>query len=551
MWGGIRVLNSSRIANLIYEHRENKTFKNSDSITFDEAYELCKKYINKHSKKSMALKEGIDAKEESIRLIESFVNTLKTGVIGYEDEKGLVRLKKDLKDEIVDYKAITELMSDEGIGREVTEIRINSHKSIIYERKGKTYVWPKTFKNPEELEKVLAKLLGEDKRLSRATPFLNSSTIEGYRVNATDKSISRNNDDYTAVIRKFNPAGAKLQLVDIVGFRTLSDNMANLLTILPKARFSFLTVGGTGSGKTVTNEIIISGIRPMDRQIYIENPCELTPGIEGGLIKVNNVEGMEEYISKLLANSDILAVSPDIPLSSNRKLLSVRKEDAKKIIQQIKEKFGEDAFVEYDDSIGYLNDFIQMQSNSDKKDPGASDPTPNNLVENALRQTPTWIVVGEARSDEEFKVLLKAAQTGHKVITTFHADDPEDAIRRYLVAYLSAAQNVPLELVLQNICSAFKFIINVEKLHDGTRRIMYITEIVGAEGNKPILNDIYRYEIDYVDENGKIHGKHKRVGKLHESSIKQFRKMGIPDKHYEIYTTEPSADEEETYNGIP
>lgn len=544
------MLTAEKIADLVYKHRENTELTHTDSITFDDAYEACRKHISKHSKKSLALKQGMDAKKESIRLIDDFVNNLKIGVVGYEDNKGLRRLRKDLKDEIVDYKAITELMSDEGIGREVTEIRINSYNSIIYERGGKTYIWPKIFKNNEELEKVLNKLLGEDKRLSRATPFINSSTLEGFRVNATDKSISRNNDEYTALIRKFNPAGEKLQLVDIIEYGTLSDNMANFLNILPKARFSFLTIGGTGSGKTVTNEIIINGIRPMDKQVYIENPCELTPGVKGGLITVKNVEGMERFTNILLARSSILSISPNIPLKRNETLLAVRTNDKDDIIDLIEKEFGEGTVVNYSDKFGYLNDFIQMQSNSDKKDPSANDPTPNNLVENALRQTPIWIIVGEARSDEEFRVLLKAAQTGHNVITTFHARDPEDAIRRYLIAYLTAAQNVPHELILENICSNFQFIINVKKLHDGTRRMMYITEILGNEGTKPLLNDIYRYDIDYVDDEGIIHGKHKRYGKLSAKSIKQMKEEGVPDGQYKVYTLDPSEDEEETYNGI-
>lgn len=471
------MISPNELAKLIQDQKVEGEFKKSDTISFLDAYEYCKNYINKNSKKDVVLKDTKDVKEESKRLIDDFVNTLKYTVEGYEDSDGLQRLREDLKDEIVNYKAITDLMED----KLVDEIRINSHKTIFYEKQGKVYRHDKSFNSIEELERVLSILIGDKARLSKATPFVNSRTVEGWRINATDKSISPIGD-YTAVIRKFKDEKEKLQLVDIIEGQTLSDNMSMLLSILPKARFSFLTVGSTGSGKTVTNEIICKGIPDLDRQVYIENPCELTPArIENGVV---------------------------------------------------------------------VNDYIQLWANSEKKDPTPVDPTPNNLVENALRQTPTWIILGEARSDIEFAVLLKAATTGHNVITTFHAKDPRDAIRRYLIAYLATSSNVPAELAMDSICNSFRFIISVEKLSDGSRRIMHITEILGSDGLKPILNDIYRFEIDRVDDKGEIIGKHKRVGKLSDEAIKQMRRRGIPDNYYALYTLDPGEDEEETYNGV-
>lgn len=472
------MLGANDLARLAQLYKAEGDFKKIDDISFKDAYDFCKKYINKNTKKTTALQSGYDVKKESENLIDDFVNTLKYTVQGYDDSEGLDRLRDDLKDEIVNYKVITELMDD----KEVDEIRINAYNVIFYEKKGKIYRFDKVFNSTEELEQVLAKLIGDRARLSKATPFVNSRTLEGWRINATDKSISPIGD-YTAVIRKFKSDKEKLQLVDIVSGKTLSDNMAVLLSILPQARFSFLTVGSTGSGKTVTNEILCKGIPNLDRQVYIENPCEMTPA-------------------------------------------------------------------KYDENGNIANDFIQLWANSEKKDPTPADPTPNNLVENALRQTPTWIVVGESRSDIEFAVLLKAATSGHNVITTFHARDPEDAIRRYLIAYLATSSNVPADLAMQSICASFRFIITVEKLSDGSRRITYITEIIGSEGIKPKLNDIYRLEIDHVEDDGTIIGKHKRVGKLSEFAKVQMRKRGIPDSYYRLYTTDPSDEEEEAYSGV-
>lgn len=548
------MLTPGRIAEIMHEYRrvDGEDFVKKNTITFDEAHERCKKYISRNTKKSYALKEDVDARVESERLIDNFVNTLPDVVEGFEDD--IERLRKELKDEIIKYKAITDLAEDPT----VDEIRINSINTIIYEQKGKTKHWHKQFKSKEDLEKVLDRLITDStKRLSKATPFINSRTPEGWRINATDKSISPIND-YTAVIRKFRKKEDKMGLTDIIEGRTLSDNMGNLLSLIPRARFPFLTVGGTGSGKTVTNEIILNSIRPMDRQVYIENPCELTPGIELGRIEIQACGDIAYILKDLAETGDIRWYVFDRPdkegdggVVGNFSVYVVKDklDYVCKVLNDGVKSMIYTIMVERETGV-YANDFIQLQANSDKKDPTASDPTPNNLVENALRQTPVWIILGETRSDEEFQVLLKAAQTGHIVATTYHADDPEDAIRRYLTAYMSVASNVPAELALQNICHAFGFIINVAKLDDGSRKVMAITEILGSEGLKPILNTIYEFDIERVDENGRIIGKHRRVNALSTKSIRRFRKSGIPDRQYEIYTKEPTDDEVETYLGV-
>lgn len=473
------MLGSNDLANLEYSNKMRKgEFKNKkDTTNIEDVLEMCKKFITNNSKKSTALEEPEFVIEETNKLIDLFLNRLDLEVEGYTDESGLERLRKYIKDEIIYYQCITDLMED----KEVDEIRINSHKTIFYEKKGKSYLFDKTFRDREQLERVLGKLIGESDKLSIAHPFVNSRTPESYRINATNKSISPIGD-FTAVIRKFKSVEEKLTAVDLIDFRTMSDNMGKFIQILPKAGFNILTVGATGSGKTVTNEIIIRSIPNDQRTVFIENPVELTPA------KLDNQGRI-------------------------------------------------------------VNDFVQLIA-TDKENPRVTDPTPNNLVENALRMTPVWIVLGEARSDEQFSVLLKAALTGHKVITTLHAEDPRDALSRYLTAYMTISPSIPMELALINICRAFKFIINVQKLSDGTRKIMNISEIMEPNGTKPVVNDIYKYIIEEVTEEQKIIGRHKRVGKLSEESIESFRKSAVPDAYYKMFTEEPSKDEEERYNGL-
>jgi pilus assembly protein CpaF len=113
--------------------------------------------------------------------------------------------------------------------------------------------------------------------------------------------------------------------------------------------------------------------------------------------------------------------------------------------------------------------------------------------------------------------------------------------------------NEPAELALRNICSAVKFVIFQEKLADGTRKVTSISEILGSEGLKPKINQIYKYICEDVEEEEgtrkilKIIGKHKRVGVLSEQVQQTMLKAGIKKSRFEFLTKEPTEDETEVY----
>lgn len=197
-----------------------------------------------------------------------------------------------------------------------------------------------------------------------------------------------------------------------------------------------------------------------------------------------------------------------------------------------------------------LNNVLSLvaESKSDAKD---TDPTMENLIVNALRQSPEWIAPGELRSAEEFRVALIAAQTGHKFFTTMHAGSGEDVIDRFLTAYCSVS-NEPPQLALRNICKSINMILCQERLNDGTRKVTGIYEVVGAEDLKPILNPIYKFVINDNIENPDgsitIDGHHIRVGKLTEELQERFLMAGIPKKYFDKFTKDPSPDEVDSYD---
>ncbi|GAA4902436.1 CpaF family protein [Ferrimonas pelagia] len=115
------------------------------------------------------------------------------------------------------------------------------------------------------------------------------------------------------------------------------------------------------------------------------------------------------------------------------------------------------------------------------------------LVINALRMRPDRIIVGECRGGEAFE-MLQAMNTGHDgSMSTLHANSPRDAIARVESMVMMATNNLPLDAIRRTIVSAIDLIVQVSRLHDGSRKIMNISEVIGLEGDSVVLEEIYRF----------------------------------------------------------
>jgi len=115
------------------------------------------------------------------------------------------------------------------------------------------------------------------------------------------------------------------------------------------------------------------------------------------------------------------------------------------------------------------------------------------LVRNALRMRPDRIVVGEVRGAEALD-MLQAMNTGHEgSLTTVHANTPRDVISRLETMVLMAGLELPVRAIREQIASALDLIVQTERLADGSRRIVAITEVQGTEGDIITLQDIFGY----------------------------------------------------------
>src|SRR6266852_6382170 len=134
------------------------------------------------------------------------------------------------------------------------------------------------------------------------------------------------------------------------------------------------------------------------------------------------------------------------------------------------------------------------------------------LVINSLRMRPDRIVVGEVRGEEAFD-MLQAMNTGHEgSLTTVHANSVRDALARVENMVSMANLNIPERAVRHQIASAIHAVVQIARLSDGTRKVITVSEIAGMDGDLIAMQDIFEFERQSIDENGKVRGIFRATG---------------------------------------
>jgi pilus assembly protein CpaF len=133
--------------------------------------------------------------------------------------------------------------------------------------------------------------------------------------------------------------------------------------------------------------------------------------------------------------------------------------------------------------------------------------TATDLVKNCLRMRPERIIIGECRGPETLD-MLQAMNTGHEgSLTTTHANTPRDCIARMETMIMMSGFDLPIKAMRTQIASAVNLIVQANRMQGGARKITHITEIVGMENDTIVMQDIFRFIQDGVDENGRATGK--------------------------------------------
>jgi pilus assembly protein CpaF len=142
---------------------------------------------------------------------------------------------------------------------------------------------------------------------------------------------------------------------------------------------------------------------------------------------------------------------------------------------------------------------------------GRGEVTIRQLVINSLRMRPDRIIVGEVRDDAALD-MLQAMNTGHDgSMTTLHSNSPRDTLARLETMTMMAGMELPIRAIREQVSSAIDAMVHVDRMRDGTRKVVNITEVTGMEGNVITTTDIFTFEQTGF-ENGRIIGEIRPTG---------------------------------------
>jgi pilus assembly protein CpaF len=178
------------------------------------------------------------------------------------------------------------------------------------------------------------------------------------------------------------------------------------------------------------------------------------------------------------------------------------------------------AFVPNTERIITIEDIAELQlkqehvARLEKRPPnveGKGEVTIRQLVINALRMRPDRIIVGEARGGEALD-MLQAMNTGHDgSMTTIHSNSPRDTLRRIETMVLMAGMDLPLRAIREQLASAIELVIHMQRLRDGTRKVVQVSEVQGMEGETVVMQDLFMFEQTGI-QNGRVIGNLKSTG---------------------------------------
>jgi pilus assembly protein CpaF len=152
--------------------------------------------------------------------------------------------------------------------------------------------------------------------------------------------------------------------------------------------------------------------------------------------------------------------------------------------------------------------------------------TIRDLVKNALRMRPERIVVGECRDGAALD-MLAAMSTGHDgSMTTVHANNPKEAIGRLETLCMMAGMDLPARAIREQIVGAVNLIVQIQRLSDGSRKLISISEVQGMQGEAVTQQEVFRFVEKGFDKNRRIIGEFQATG-LIPKFIEKFEKRGL------------------------
>lgn len=174
---------------------------------------------------------------------------------------------------------------------------------------------------------------------------------------------------------------------------------------------------------------------------------------------------------------------------------------------------------------------------------GEGEITMRDLVKNCLRMRPDRLVVGEVRGPEAFD-LLQAMNTGHDgSMGTLHSNSPRECLSRLESMIMMGGYNLPSTVIREMITSSVDIIIQAARMRDGSRKITQVTEVLGLEGQVVTLQDLFVYDLQGEDANGRLVGRHRSTGIARPHFYEKARYFGEDKRLTEVLSSTEVHDE--------
>ncbi len=164
-------------------------------------------------------------------------------------------------------------------------------------------------------------------------------------------------------------------------------------------------------------------------------------------------------------------------------------------------------------------------------------PEPNpvtmfDLIVSSLRFHPALIVPAEVRDGAALQAAI-AGQTGHTILTSFHADSAKDAYSRLVALCNMAGTTLPSERLQEMCLRAWPVIVCQKQLKDNTRRITEIFEATGIRGGEVTGTHLFRFVTEGTERDGngritRIAGHHEQTGEISPELFGRMLDNGAP-----------------------
>ena len=460
------------------------TDTSGDQVPYSAYLEDCRQYLANKTGAEYYRWDKTRQKNHNSGLITEYVKTHVKNVSGFADSTGELK-----QDELVD--TLTADISDYGLLRQafdddlVQEIQINDYKTIWVVKKGITEQYidpsghPYMFSSNDELEKVINRLiynpLISSSKMTLTSPLLNARTTQSsYRLSAVHSTATTPD-----LARGFDFP---------VTTCTIRKHATSRLSL------DLLTAGGTMTPK-------MSSFLKLCAQADLSIAC------------VGKTSSGKTTLLNALMNH----------VPNNQRIILIQNPTEIRLYER--------------DSVTGTNArnvlHWEAQDNvRDVNDPSA--PTMANFVDHALRNTPDILCLGESRSGMEFLRMYNAAQTGQRVMTTFHADGAGGASRRAGEAIASVSKGTSKDYAV-GFSDSFDIILSCKRFGDGTRRLYAIEEYTGEVDAKgfPLARRLAGFTLDgnnVRDASGAIKsvgGSFSFTGAISEKLKEKFYSAGI------------------------